>query len=283
MIRNLLILMWLGALVTPATAQDRSQTLADIRSELSALASDLQALRSQLVTTGGPTLQGAGGASALERMDALEAEVVRLTSRTEELQNRVNLIVSDGTNRISDLEFRLCELEEGCDIANMPITAMLGGEAGAPPAGQLPAITPGGGVNTGASGGVELATGEQAAFDRGRAALDQGEFPAAADLFAAFSQAYTGGPLTGEAHFLRGEALAQMGETANAARAYLEAFSGQPNGPRAADALLRLGQSLADLGQVQEACVTLAEVGTRFPNASAALEANSSMQSLGCQ
>ena len=37
----------------------------------------------------------------------------RLTSKSEELENRINRIVSDGTTRIGDLEFRLVELEGG--------------------------------------------------------------------------------------------------------------------------------------------------------------------------
>src|SRR5690606_31391140 len=103
------------------------------------------------------------------------------------------------------------------------------------------------------------------------------------DKLAAFTQAYPGSPLTGEAQFLRGEALAKLGQTADAARAYLDAFSGAPNGPRAPAALMKLGAALGLLGQVQEACVTLGEVGVRFPAAPEAAEAASAMQSIGCQ
>lgn len=267
------------ALAAPFAGAAGAQSLADIRSELSQLASMLQSLKSELVSSG-TGLQAAGGATALDRMNTMEAELSRLTSQTEELQNRIDRVVSDGTNRVGDLEFRLCELEEGCDIANLPITATLGGEAGsAAPA--LPA--PGAATPPPASGGAELAVGEQADFDRAREVLDQGDFRGAADLFATFTQTYTGGPLTGEAHFRRGEALSQLGETANAARAYLEGFSGSPDGPFAADNLLRLGTSLGQLGQSQEACVTLAEVGTRFPAHPATAEAASQMRSLGCQ
>lgn len=266
----------------PALAQDRAATLADIRAELARLAADIQSLRSELVSGGGVGLQSAGGASALERMDAMEAELVRLTGRTEELGNRIDRVVADGTNRIGDLEFRLCEMEPGCDPANLPVTSTLGGSpAGA--AVTAPAPLPAAPSAPASSGGAELAVNEQADFDRARAVLDQGDFRGAADLFAAFAETYTGGPLTGEAHFLRGEALSRLGETSAAARAYLEAFSGQPDGPRAPAALLRLGTSLGQLGQGQEACVTLAEVAARYPAAPEALEATSAMQGLGCQ
>ena len=49
----------------------------------------------------------------------MEAEVQRLTAATERLTNRVDSVVRDGTNRIGDLEFRLCELEANCDIGSL--------------------------------------------------------------------------------------------------------------------------------------------------------------------
>jgi tol-pal system protein YbgF len=128
-----------------------------------------------------------------------------------------------------------------------------------------------------------MALQEQADFDRAKEVLGQGDFQAAADLFAAYAQSYPGGPLTQEAQVLRGDALRQLGDTANAARSYLDAFSGQPSGSKAADALLKLGQSLGDLGQTPEACVTLTEVGTRFPGTVEAGTAATAMLGLGCQ
>ncbi len=263
----------LAMAVFPAAlaAQDKAASIADIRTQLSALAAELQSLRSELMASGEGGLQAAGGVTALDRMNAMEAELVRLTAQSEATANRVERVVADGTNRVGDLEFRLCELEPGCDIGALPILMPLGGPA--PGTGTAPL--------TGA-GQPELAVSEQADFDRARAALEAGEHQKAADLFASFATTYSGGPLTGEAQFLRGEALTGLGQTTEAARAYLEAFSGAPDGPNAALSLLRLGQALNDLGQVQEACVTLGEVGLRFPATAAAAEAQAAMQSLAC-
>ena len=77
--------------------------------------------------------------------------------------------------------------------------------------------------------------GEKNDFDRAKGVLGQGDFRAAADLFATFTQSYPGSPLSEEANFNRGEALSKLDDTANAARAYLEAFSGKPDGPFAAE------------------------------------------------
>ena len=259
----------------PAMAQDRAQTLADIRAELSALAGQFNSLKAELVQSGGAG-SGAAGGSALERMDSIEAELSRLTARAEDIEFRLNRVASDGTNRLGDLEFRLCEVTEGCDIATIGTTPVLGGDgaATATPLFEQP---------TQPSGGAELAIGEQTDFDRAKGVLGQGDFRTAADLFAAFTQSYPGSPLTQEAHFSRGEALNQLGETSNAARAYLEAFSGSPDGTFAPDSLLKLGEALGALGQTPEACVTLTEVGARFPGSLAATQSGIAMTGLACQ
>lgn len=268
---------------------DKAQTLADIRAEVAQLAAGLQSLKSELVTGGQAAMQAAGGASALDRMNAMEAELARLTAATEKLQIRVDKVVADGTNRVGDLEFRLCELEKGCDTANLPETAALGGPVTAgTSAGTAPDPAAGTTTNADPASGspapaVEMAMNEQSDFDRAKALMDGGDFVGAATQFATFTQNYPGGPLTGEAQFLQGEALGKTGDSAGSARAYLGAFSGAPQGPRAPAALLRLGAALGLLGQTQDACVTLNEVPARFPQAPEATEAKTTMQQLGCQ
>ncbi|WP_284163594.1 tol-pal system protein YbgF [Frigidibacter sp. SD6-1] len=267
--------------MSSAAAQDKAESLAQMRAELQVLAGQLQALRSELVAGGQAAIQAAGGPGALDRMNAMEAELSRLTAATEQLQLRVEKVVADGTNRVGDLEFRICELEEGCDPANLPITATIGGDA----AGAVPAT---GGATTAPTATldapkVELAMNEQADFDAAKAKLDAGDYPGASLGFAQFVANYPGGPLTGEAQFLQGEALGHTGDAAGSARAYLASFSGDPAGPRAPASLLRLGAALGLLGQTQDACVTLNEVPARFPQAPEAGEARSTMQSLGCQ
>lgn len=275
--KRALVLSLALAFAVPAFGQD-AQTLADIRAELGDLSAQLQSLRQELVASGAKGIQAAGGASALERMDAMEAALSQLTSRTEALENRVNQVVADGTNRVGDLEFRLCEVTPGCDISTIGQTSPLGGGAVAanPVTAPAPNATP-------APAGASLAMNEQSDFDRAKEVLGQGDFRGAADLFATFAETYPGGPLTGEAMYLRGEALQSAGDVPGAARAWLAAFSAEPTGARAADNLLGLGKSLGALGQTVEACATLAEVPNRFPGAPAATQAQTAMQGLGCQ
>jgi tol-pal system protein YbgF len=273
--RNLLLAAALTFIPALALSQDRAQSLADIRAEVSALSAEFNALKQELVASG-QISTGIAGGDALQRMDTIEAALARLTAKAEEVELRLNRVVTDGSNRIGDIEFRLCELTEGCDIATLPATPTLGGDGSAPVV-QSP-LDP-----VASTGGPELAVNEQADFDRAREVLGTGDFRAAADLFQAFTQTYQGGPLTQEAHVLRGDALTSLGETANAARAYLAGFESAQAGVMAPLALLRLGESLGQLGSLPEACVTLAEVQARFPLSPESANAQIAAQGLGCQ
>lgn len=257
------------ALAGPASAQD-SSSLADIRAELGVLNAEILRLKSEL--TGGGASGTVISGDTLQRVDAIEAGLTRLNAKTEQLENRINRVVTDGTKRIGDLEFRLVELEGG-DLASLGQTLPLGGEAGvAPPAQPLPPQTD----------APELAIGEKNDFERAEGALASGDFRGAADQFSTFTQSYPGSPLEADAHYLRGEALTQAGDAQGAARAYLESFSGSPANPRAPSALYKLGLALDALGQRSEACLMLQEVAIRYPASEQVALASQSRATLGC-
>lgn len=258
----------------PVWAQDKAQTLADLKIELGQLMAEFTVLKRELVTSGAAQT-GAAGGDALQRLDAIEAAIARLTSQAEAVEIKVNKVVSDGTNRIGDIEYRLCEVTEGCDVGTLPETPILGG------ADTNTIITSGDGAPV--TDAPELAIGEKRDFDKASEMLTAGDFQAAADRFSGFLQAYPGSPLTQEVQYKRGEALTGVNDTKGAARSYLDAFSGKPEGEFAAEALLKLGQALGALGQVPEACQTLAEVGIRFAGSGQAMDATTAMQGLGCQ
>lgn len=252
-----------------------AETLADIRQQLSILYVEMQKLKRELSTTGAPAGVNVGG-TTLDRVNAIEEELRRLTGRTEQLENRVERVVQDGTNRIGDLEFRLVELEGG-DLSTLGETTTLGGDV------AVPSLSDGTLTET-STPETELAVGENADFRRARAALDGGDFVSAETQFSAFLDTYPGSPLAPQAHLGLGLALeGQEGaDQAAVARAFLESYSSDMNSPVADQALFHLGKSLGGLGKISEACVTLGEVHARHPGSDMVMQAQSEMRNLGC-
>lgn len=266
--KRLCLLVAFLALPLTIQAQERGQTLADIRQDLSVLYYELQRLNRELSTTQAPSGVGSG-ASVNDRLDAIEAELRRLTGATEKLEFRINQVVKDGTNRVGDLEFRLVELEGG-DISTLGETSTLGGDVKQLAIDDMPQAE------------TELAVGEEADFSMAKAALDEERYEEAAELFARFTQTYPGSPLTAEAHLLRGKALDGNLDYKASARAYLESFSNYPNSTVAPEALTRLGKALVGLGQIDAGCQTLSQVEIRFPDTQFAIDAEKEMLALQC-
>ena len=200
-----------------AQAQDQ-QTLADIRQELTVLHVEIQRLKREFSTTGLPA-PNLSGSSVLERVDAIEAELQRLTRQTEQLNQRVLNIVTDGTNRIGDLEFRLVELEGG-DVSTLGETTTLGGET------QSGSLLPRRRPNLKRACRVNWQLESRLTLMLPAQALADGDFQTAVNLFSQFDQSYPGSPLGAQANFRRGQALEGLGDTREAARAFLASFTG---------------------------------------------------------
>ena len=256
----------------PGMAQSQSQTLGDIRQELTVLYVEIQRLKTELNTSGSPSLSIDG--DILQRLDAIEQQLQILTGNAEQLDFRIQKVVSDGTNRVSDLEFRLCELEESCDIATLSDTPSLGGAAADA---TLPITLP---PDTSQP---ELAMTESSDFERARTQLSEGDTAGALIGFSTFLETYPGSPLTFEAQYYLGESLEAQDQYKAAARAFLNSFSGDPRGNQAPDALFRIGVNLEKLGQVEDACSMWTEVGARYPEAPAVIQAQDAQRNAGCQ
>ena len=259
------VVLWAFLLCSGAVfAQEKDQSLADIRQDLGVLYIEIQKLKRELSTTQLPSgLQS--GDSVLERVNAIELELQRLTGATEQLDHRLKRVVEDGTNRIGDLEFRLIELEGG-DISNLADTTTLGGES-EPQEQTVPIEAP-----------PELAVGEEADFDLAQSAFDAENYVEAAEMLSRFSQTYPDSPLIAEAHLLRGKAFEAVEDYKASARAYLESY----NALKSPDALQRLSNSLISLGQMETGCQMLSQVELLFPGTSYAAVAQSEMQRLQC-
>lgn len=265
----------LGSGMAPAAAE----SVADIQAELTLLNGQVEQLRQELVKQGAVRGLPTAPATALTRLDQLQAELQRLTNRVDVLGNDISRIVQDATNRVGDIEFRLTEMEGG-DTALLGSPAPLGG--GVTPPRSSTSSAPGAVRDYGA-GHAQLTVTEKADFDAAVAAAQAGENARAAQMFGTFLSTYPGGPMSAEAQFRRGEALAANADWRGAARSYLDAFSGDPEGALAPRALYRLAVSLGELGQVSEACLTLSEVDNRYPGSVVAGDVTAQKQVLRCQ
>lgn len=255
----------------PLHAQDRDETLADIRQDLSVLYYEVQKLKRELSTTGGANVPGASG-TVLERVNLIDAELARLTALTEELEFRVNNVVTDGTRRIADLEFRLVELEGG-DVSTLSETTTLGAidlpneaEQPAEDEGQEP----------------QLAANEEVDFAAADEAMSNEDFAAAAEAFGQFAQNYPAGPLTIAALFKSGEAYRALKEDRLAAEKYLEAYRRNPKSDFAPAALTELGAALGRIGKKDAACALLRQAEVSFAQSEYAAQIQTEIGNLVC-
>lgn len=272
----LIVMLGLAAPMAPA---QQAETLADLRQDIAVLNVELQRLKQELNTTGSSGTQIGGGA-VLDRVNAIESELQRVTGAVERLQFRIEKLAKDGTNRLGDLEFRVCEVQPGCDIGNIAATRPLGSDT----VPDTPVAVDPGPVGSDLPVDVgQLAVSEEADFLAAQAALEASDFLQAGLLYAQFRDTYPGGPLEAAALVGEGRALEGQGDMREAARRYLSAYSGYGDDPMAPEALWRLGTALAALGSLPEACVTLSEVGGRYPGASVVAQAEASRAELACQ
>lgn len=270
-----------AAPAAPAASPADAATLADLRGQLQQLTGELQGLRAELVASGAAGFQAAGGDSAIDRMNAMEAQLSKLTGQTEQLQHEIQRVVRDGTRRIGDIEFRLCEMDAACDLGALMTQPDLGSQGGG-----------GAGVSIGTrpqppaapeeSGAKRPTSAEQQDFDRAQEVLGQGDFLRAAELFAAVAQTHAGGPLTAESLFMRGQALDSAGQAEGAAAAWLEAFAADPDGARSSESLLGIARIVSETDDPLTACLYLSEIPVRFAGTDAATEAERRMAALDC-
>lgn len=269
--RAIAVAVLAASLAWPAMAQE--PTLADLRADLNDLRAQVQTLRGELVASGAAGFQAAGGDAAIDRMNAMEQRLARLTDRTEQLGNRIDRITAEASRRIADIEFRLCEMDEGCDLSALTMQDL--GRSGSPVPNLGPAAPQ-------AQQSKPAGAGEKADFDAAQQVMASGDFRRAADMFGAVAEAHAGGALTAEALFLRGAALDSAGDAKGAAAAWLEGFAADPDGPRAAESLLGIARVIEAEGDATAACLYLAEIPARFPGSPFAAEAETRLSRLAC-
>jgi len=278
-----LILAYFLTLSFSAFAQDR--TLLDIRTELGVLDAEIGDLRGML-SEETEVSRNRLSSGILDRIYSIEVDLERIILQVERLENRVVRVVKDGTAQVSSLKFRLCQLEDGCNVENSSNVLELGG---------VPFL---------ASENIQyrkinkeltlrvaptqipirdLTIGETDALTEAKMQIAQANPEGAIINLQFLLKTYPNGPLTLDVQFLLGEVYMMMKDWPLAAEIYLDNYSSFPNSLRAAEALYKLGISFAKMGQSEEACLMLNQLELQFSNSMMLSSAREGLMELKCK
>lgn len=222
----------------------------------------------------------------LARLDAIEAQLQRLTARAEE-----------NGNAIADLQLRLTALEPQPQPLPQPQppVAPAGGEL--PPArtdpGPVAASTPPRAVTTtpasvpaaAVPSVPAAATGPSAArlaavqaiakpqtddpgddeYSYGFRLWNAGFYPEARQQLSLFLDKYPGHGMTSYGRNLLGRAFLDDGQPEEAARWFLRNYQADKDGRRAGDSLLFLSEAMIAMKDTSRACIALAEFSETYP------------------
>lgn len=268
---RLLLLVLMAGIAVPSAAQQRSTRQQPIEKRVQTLEEQLRAVQRRVFPNGNvePEINSAavpGGpigspatspvADLTSRVDALEAQIARLTGQAEANDNRLRQI-EESINRLRDsVGARLDVLERA--PAEVPVTTLV------PPTPSRPATRPP--ASTATSTTTPPRTAEPAAtasseagdpeeaYNEGFHLWEQKRYAEAERSLEAMARNFPRHRLASWAKNLAGRAYLDEGKPATAARMFLANYQDNPRGERAADSLFFLGQALAKLNKPADAC-----------------------------
>ena len=267
------------AMATPAAAQSDEARLRRIEAEVRALQrqvfpnGDQRFFPPEVVTQNGqqPARQPVGTPSEtavtdiLGRLDALEAQISRLTARSEENANAIGLLEA----RIEEMEQRAAEPAVASAVAAQPSGAIT------PPDTATPAPTPTPAAQARPSPERLAAVRAIEKPDTGDAGEDEYTygfrlwdakfFPEAQQQLKLYVDRYPNHSRISFGRNLLGRAYLDGGDPRTAATYFLDNYTKDPGGARAADSLLYLAESMITLQDTARACRALAEFGEKYP------------------
>lgn len=200
--------------------------------------------------------------SLTSRIDALEAQLARITGQVEETGHRQSQLEEQVRQLRSDTQERIARLEQA---AAPPQPAA---QPAAQPATEPPATEPA----AAAASPDAPATGArpldpvQAAYNDGYRLWEQRRYAEAQTALAAVAQRNPNSRWASWARNLAGRAYLDDNKPATAARVFLENYQANPRGERAADSLFYLGEALVKLNRRAEACPVYDELAANYPD-----------------
>jgi TolA-binding protein len=204
--------------------------------------------------TGGDGLSGLTG-----RIEALEAQLQRVTGQVEENGYRLRQLEEQARQMRSDIEARMARLEQ-------PPTATPAPAGGEPTTDDPGATTPSGDPAVATPVAPPAGDPAQAAYNAGYRLWEQRRYAEAQTALTAAGEQYSSSRWASWSRNLAGRAYLDDNKPATAARIFLANYQGNPRGERAADSLYFLGEALVRLNRPREACPVYEELTTNFPN-----------------
>lgn len=181
------------------------------------------------------------------RVDALEAQLARLTGQSEENAFKLRQLEESLAKFRADAEFRLNAVEQG----GAPAPSSSSGASASPASSSSNEIAP---MPTQTAADTAPADPGEAAYLAGFRMWDSGDFAGAQAALDAMIKKYPKHPRASYAQNLAGRAYLDGGKPATAAKIFLGNYQTNPKGDRAADSLYFLGQALVKLKKPAEAC-----------------------------
>ena len=266
-IRFLLILLVLGSAV-PAAAQP------NIERRVGRLEQEMRAVQRRVFPGGAgatvdPELQPSApirqpsGASSdavsslASRIEAVEAQLARVTGQVEETGFRVSQLEEQLRQLRTDFEGRIARLERAAAPPRQPEADPVVEE---PAEVEEPATTPI------PEPSVRPLDAVQAAYNEGYRLWEQRRFTDAATALSAVARRNPNSRWASWARNLEGRSHLDDGKPATAARIFLENYQSNPRGERAADSLFFLGEALVKLNRRSEACPVYDELQANYPD-----------------
>ena len=206
----------------------------------------------------------------LARLDALEAQLARLTARQEE-----------NANQLGTLETELKEVRDAQAAAPVAVASPPTGVIQVPSGNRqtttaaAPTPTPAPAASSGPSA-ARLAAVQAIAkpstadagedeYSYGYRLWEAGFYPEARQQLSLFLQKHPDHRLASHGRNLLGRAFLDDGKPREAATQFLENYQKDRNGARAADSLLFLSQAMVGIGDTDRACIALAEFSEAYP------------------
>ena len=253
----------------PALAQDTEARLRRIESELRAIqrvvfpGGDGRYFTPEVDTSQPQPQQPQGGPSSsaltdvLARLDALEAQLARLTARGEE-----------NSNELAQLSGKLDEAIEAAERAAQPAPAQVPALATpAPSPSPTPAAAPSPARLAAVRAIAKPATDDPGddEYSYGFRLWEAGFYPEAQQQLAAFLEKYPRHARTSYGRNLLGRAYLDNGQPREAATHFFENYQGDKQGARGGDSLLFLAEAMIAIADTNRACIALAEFSETYP------------------